>query len=259
MSSLEAIQIDGGEKFQKLKMLLGEGDTLKGVELIPQNNKQKSDLTSLMKKYIDALCKNIKTRMSSGSELLLKFGEVFEPKTYNASDPSVADRAIRDLGDMYGTERDVAVQVIEGGQIEKSTVPALINKDKLISVEWPVLKGMLKGTYRSFAVKNLCQRLIMVHHMLLPNISKLCEVALCICVTSVICERSFSYQNRIKSKFRASMKATTLDGLMKIKMIGPDIEDCDFTAAIKRWHLKKRRLGRLVQPYRMRPKKQKTD
>ncbi|KAL5010650.1 hypothetical protein ScPMuIL_012955 [Solemya velum] len=78
--------------------------------------------------------------MSSGSKVLLKFGQVFEPNTYDASNSKVADEAIRGLGNRYGTEKNVIV--IHGEQIDKTL------HGKLINIEWPVFQGMLRDTYR---------------------------------------------------------------------------------------------------------------
>ena len=45
----------------------------------------------------------------------------------------------------------------------------------------------------------------------MPNVSKLATIAVCLQPTSVECERSFSTQTRLKSKFRVSLATDTLN------------------------------------------------
>ena len=74
------------------------------------------------------------------------------------------------------------------------------------------------------------------------------------CVTSVECERGFSLQNRIKNKFRCSLKPESVDKLMKICQLGPSVESfTGMPAAIHLWLKQKaRRKKRLVQPFKPR-------
>ena len=54
--------------------------------------------------------------------------------------------------------------------------------------------------------------------------TKLSQIALSFCLTGVVCERSFSVQNRLKSKFRCSLKEEKLDCLMFMKIEGLEME-----------------------------------
>ena len=73
-------------------------------------------------------------------------------------------------------------------------------------------------------------------------------------LTSVECERSFSVQNKLKTKHRASVGSEKLNTLMTIYMLGPPAELYDPTPAISYWlRKKKRRKGRLFSEYRPRP------
>ena len=122
--------------------------------------------------------------------------------------------------------------------------------------EWPRLKGMVKGAYSNLDSNQLCKRLILMHKDVMPNMSILASIGLCMQLTSVECERSFRVQNKIKSKFRASLKAETMDSLMKINMVGPDLETYNPDPAITHWmKKKKRRKKRLFAEYKPREAK----
>ncbi|KAH3752382.1 hypothetical protein DPMN_186999 [Dreissena polymorpha] len=101
--------------------------------------------------------------------------------------------------------------------------------------------------------------IILLHAELLPNVSVLAKIALCMQLTSVDRERSFSAQNRLKSKYRASLGAEKLDTLLTITMLGPPIESVDVKPAIKHWQRKKRRKQWLYSEYKPRAKKQKVE
>ena len=67
----------------------------------------------------------------------------------------------------------------------------------------------------------------MLHIDIMPDVSILAAIALCMQLISVECERSFSVQNRLKSKFRASIKGE------KINMLGPAKESYKPETAIR--------------------------
>ena len=93
---------------------------------------------------------------------------------------------------------------------------------------------------------------------MMPELAKLCTIALCISVISVECERSFSAQNRIKRKYRCSLKTENLSNRLNIQMNSATLIDYDPRKAIKLWMAKKkRRIGRLCQPYKARAKKKR--
>lgn len=109
---------------------------------------------------------------------------------------------------------------------------------------------MINGSYKGLATEALCRRVITLHQQMLPEFSKLCRIALCIAVTSVECERSFSTQNKIKNKFRSSLKTENLNYLINIHMSSEELETYNPEKAVKIWKIKKtRRQGRLFQPY----------
>lgn len=56
--------------------------------------------------------------------------------------------------------------------------------------------------------------MFLLHNNLMPNIAEQCEKALYFCVTSMGYDGTFSTQNKITSKFQASLKAPKMDVLL---------------------------------------------
>ncbi len=72
---------------------------------------------------------------------------------------------------------------------------------------------------------------------------KLVAIALTVPMSSVACERAFSTQNRIKTKFRSRLSANNLQNLMTIATARISIEAFDFGKAIDIWqNVKERRI-----------------
>ena len=114
---------------------------------------------------------------------------------------------------------------------------------------------MILGSYKNLSVEKLCKKLIFLHGSLFPNFMVLCKVALCMTFTSVEHERTFSTQNRLKSKHRASFLSVSVDTLMKMSMCGPSLKDFNPIKPVQLWYAKKkRRKGRLSQEYKARKK-----
>ncbi|KAH3720576.1 hypothetical protein DPMN_063476 [Dreissena polymorpha] len=110
---------------------------------------------------------------------------------------------------------------------------------------------MIRGSYSKLSLQDLSKRVINLHNDALPEFTKLCKIGLCIAVTSVECERSFSVQNRIKSKYRCSLKAESLNVLINIQMSKIDVESFEPEKAVRLWDSKKRRRkARLFQDYK---------
>ena len=145
--------------------------------------------------------------------------------------------------------------LIDGTEETVIPVHAMLDQDQLMK-ECPRLKGMTKGAYANLETPALCKRLIKLHADVMPNVAILAAIALCMELSSVECERSFGVQNRLKIKFRASLKAEKLQCLLRINMLGPEMEKCKPEQAIIDWlQRKKRRKGRLFSPYEPRPVK----
>ena len=238
-----------------------EGKLYKGDKL-DFNVNMDDEFDNLRSRYIKSLKHNIKHRLrKEDGDILSDFSKVLEPSTVINMAEESCDEAINHLANFYGVNKEmtrVQGNLIEGTEETVIPVQAMLSQDKLLD-EWPRLKGMLKGAYRSLDPIELCRKLIILHSDLMPNVAILAAIAVCMQLTSVECERSFSIQNRLKSKFRASLKAETLQCLILINMLGPPVDAYKPDAAIGHWYnVKKRRKGRLFSPYSERPaKKQK--
>ncbi|XP_045212023.2 zinc finger protein 862-like [Mercenaria mercenaria] len=234
--------------------------TLNGEKLLRYKDSTENELQRLRESYVSCLQKNIKQRFrKEDSTILNYFSLVLEPSIVNSSRPNESEDAVEALGMFYGDEKTVTV--IHGNfecglqEENKNVVDKLLDRDKLVQ-EWPKLKGMLTGCYKGLSAKAVCQRVIQIHSDKgLVEFSKLCRIGLCIAITSVECERSFSTQNRLKNKFRASLKDENLDNLISIQMSQIPFISYEPRRAVLLWEAKKkRRKSRLRQEYKPRDK-----
>lgn len=260
MGKLEYMKHNDGAGLVDMKRSLDVRDEnvyYKGEQLKNYSENSKSEFSSVRDKYIQAMIKNIRQRCrKEDSEILANLGLILDPCLVDTSSVEQLQAALSFLTNHNGTEK--TTHLVKGSLMNSeecqeivTKVDPLINGDELHG-EWLAVMGMMKGSYAKLDLKNLCKRIILRHHESLPNFSKLACIALCVQVTSVECERSFSTQNRLKNKFRSSLKGEKLDILLNISMSGPALEDYDPKPACRVWLAKKRRRGRLSQDYRPR-------
>ena len=168
---------------------------------------------------------------------------LLEPVSVTSAKEGESESAIVQLSDFFGTGKSVSI--VEGDLLSqvferKREIPALLDSES-IQKEWPILKGMIKGGYSKLSTEDLCKRFIIRHNDMLPNFALLANIALCLQVTSVEYERSFSAQNRLKTNFRSSTKSERLDILLKIHMVGPPLTEYDPSPSIRLWLGKKKK------------------
>lgn len=266
LSKLEILQTRFGRAESSMRdcLELKEEDAgtayLNGEKLSRYSAKIESELSDLKKVYISSLMKNIKHRFrKEDSEIFKDFSLLLEPAVVNSAGSEEIEAALEALGTLYSAKEVTIVHGgIEDAREEITQVEQLLDREKM-KEEWPALRGMISGSYKNLSTQNLCSRVILLHGDMMPELAKLCTIALCISVTSVECERSFSAQNRIKSKYRCSLKTENLSNLLNIQMNSATLTDYDPRKAVKLWMAKKkRRLGRLCQPYKARAKKKKS-
>ena len=175
----------------------------KGDELHGYSSAVDTQFTNMKNEYLNNMVKNIKKRIRKHDNEILKcLSDIFQPHV--ALNNEDIGHALEVLGEHYGSEKTVSIvhgDMISGYTETEKAVEPLITKQDL-NDEWQIFFGMLTGSYRGYSLNNLCQAVIISHHTVLPNLAKLAKIATCIEVTSVECERSFSTQNRIKTKFR---------------------------------------------------------
>lgn len=129
--------------------------------------------------------------------------------------------AIERHSKVYGVSKKTRIvdEDEHGERVDKiSDVDPMLDADGLIS-EWLRLKPMITGTYSKLSPKQLCKRIMIIYKDVFPNFHILAAIALCMQLKSVECERSFSTQNCLKNKYRASLGAKKLDILLKINML----------------------------------------
>jgi hypothetical protein len=100
--------------------------------------------------------------------------------------------------------------------------------------EWKDCSLMMHSD-RSLSLADFCKLLISTPQYVedYANMTKLAYIALIIPVTSVECERGFSMQNRIKTKFRSRIQNPTLNSLMKLAYFSNShfCDDSDYFSA----------------------------
>lgn len=250
----------------KRSITIKEGKAFyKGDELQNYSNDVDTQFEKVKTEYLNNLIKNIKKRIRKHDNEILKcLSDIFQPQIALNMSKDELNQTLEILGEEYGSKKTINIvhgDMISGYTENITTVEPLITRCDL-SKEWKSLHGMIKGSYKGYSLNKLCQALIIHHYKLLPNLAKLAKIAVCIEVTSVECERSFSAQNRIKTKFRSSLKDNALVSLLVANMLGPDCKTYDPKPATHLWlKVKSRRKKRLMQDYAPREthyKKKKT-
>lgn len=131
---------------------------------------------------------------------MCSLSQVLEPCVVNVMSKQQTDDALQTLINHYGSDKVVKnteENLIEGEIVNEASVDKFICGKGLL-LEWQGHLGMVKGTYWHLSLQDLCMRLMVKHKDAYPNLAKLAAVALCMQVTSVECERTFSTQNRDK-------------------------------------------------------------
>jgi hypothetical protein len=109
--------------------------------------------------------------------------------------------------------------------------------------EWAGFKMITINNFSSNNIEVLLPLLIQNYNDIFPNIIKLIQIVYCILFSSVECERSFSRQNKIKTKDRNLLTTDTLDMLMRIFLEGPKSKNFNYTRVFTIWSNQKRCTG----------------
>jgi hypothetical protein len=102
------------------------------------------------------------------------------------------------------------------------------------------VNSLKNGCHKGYSMRNFAEVMISRHIDQMPETSKLCEIALCILVSTAVCERGFSRQNFKKNKFRNCLGELSLDNLMKICDGPADFENFNFNAAVRHSYAEKK-------------------
>ena len=68
------------------------------------------------------------------------------------------------------------------------------------------------------------------------NILTLIDLVLSFPASTAECERGFSHMKIIKNDYRNKLHASTMTDLMTVKLISPEIDDCDPLPAVHHWN-----------------------
>ncbi|KAF7219382.1 zinc finger protein 862-like [Nothobranchius furzeri] len=109
--------------------------------------------------------------------------------------------------------------------------------------EFALLKQTMvsSDSYASLTFQQFAEAVLSDHRGVFTEMEKLIKIALVIPIASVSCERGFSTQNRIKTRFRNSLNNANLTNLMLISELGPPKEQFDFNRAFIKWKEMKQR------------------
>lgn len=108
---------------------------------------------------------------------------------------------------------------------------AEIEELKHLSSEYDDVLHLLTSSYASLKFKEVVNIFIEKYAELFPSTTVMLEIILVVPITSASTERSFSTQNRIKTKYRNRIKDKVLSILIRISESNLSIENFDFSKA----------------------------
>jgi hypothetical protein len=196
--------------------------TYKGV-VLTNATEQAQSFRTLKTSYIGNVIEALRNRFANDSISVLKCFSLIEPRT-DCSDENTAHY----------------IDIIAG------KYEVIFQKD-VLTLEMGSVRDLKKGCYKGLSMQAFARAILTRHNEELPQTAKLCEIALCIPVSTAVCERGFSLQNWLKNKFRSCLGEVSLQNLMKICR-GPSMTSFPFDVAVRHWYaVKKRRHGRLFK------------
>lgn len=218
---LEELQRSRGAYEEKFYSEL-QGNIFRNNKLLDPTNSQKLGIDNLKTTYISRVLDEMDKRFPIPTlEMCAKF-QCVEPCSIkvNIEDPTFGYNCIRDIVQQFCSE---------------------MNIDDVIA-EYALYKQVVKNENVTNFEK-FCEKFLRENNETFPTISRIIQVGLVMPVTSVPCERGFSTQNRIKSKFRNSLNNKNLDILMRISELGPEkLNESQLIRAYNIWYeLKNRR------------------
>ena len=108
--------------------------------------------------------------------------------------------------------------------------------------EWSSCRQFLQNRHfkkHNEVIEYLCTDPVMVQ--MYPNICAMAQICRVIPIHSADVERTFSQLKLIKTNIRNRMIEKTLDGLLRIAIEGPKLEDFPFQNVVTLWASKKQR------------------
>jgi hypothetical protein len=235
LSKLEQFKTESGSKLATVLAVLADCKTeYRKVQLKDNNEETKNDILNVLQNFVNEICKNLKSRFPQEETCVLSaLDKILNPKRLPIRAADLKS---------YGEQHLAIVTKHFCQKPHHSADSIFVSPDQIIS-EWHDCSLQMHAN-RSIGLADFCKQLITTPHYTTqyPNLIKLANLALIVPVTSVECERGFSCQNRIKTKFRARLKNPTLDRLMRLAF-SKDIflNNDDYLIALQKWKDKKDR------------------
>ena len=208
ISKLDLMKSEPSENYAFVLDALSDGkQQYRNVGITDNTEQTKRDVANMAHKFIDAICSKLRDRFPQDeTSTLVALDKVLNPKRL-----PVKACDLRAHGEKYLT---VLIKHYSSPDLDCHT--PFIEANNLLT-EWRNCSMMMHAE-RTLSLSDLCKLLLSTPQYVLqyPNLVKLATVVLIIPVTSVECERGFSCQNRIKTKFRARLQNPTLNNLMQI-------------------------------------------
>lgn len=181
---------------------------------------------SVVNKAIDLCLDGLKER----------FGQLMDsPDSSDSHSPYSPNKVIQDFL-VFNIDswphKDIELIVFGSGNIERLTnwlEPALrmagCQVDDILP-QWQSMKITFNSQFRDKDYSSLWKMFLSKdpYKSDLKDILHLVEILLVLPISAAGCERIVSSQNRIKSSLRASLKTTSLEGLIRISARGPRLE-----------------------------------
>ena len=198
--------------------------------------KDSDELTSLFKKYVDALIKNIDRRFEDCGEVLSSFA-IFDPtllpKTDETGFKEYGEDSIKVLGEhFYQDDEEKKNQKAEKLLTEWQGLKYQINDNLKKIMPQDVKDGKSKITATEWLLNQLVRNKSFCNFY--PSIVFIAEVALALPVSNAWPERGASALKNVKTKQRNRLTSHMLDSILHVCINGPPVESLEGEALIKR-------------------------
>ena len=154
----------------------GRTVTYKGVALTCPDE-QAAEFTSLKESYITNVVDALSKRLLNDSTDTLKCFGLIEPLSECNADQTA----------LYIESLAKKFTFLDASELGK---------------EMKSVTDLKNGCYKGYSLQAFAKAVLLRHQSDLPQTAKLCEIALCVPVSTAVCERGFNLQNWLKSKFR---------------------------------------------------------
>ncbi|XP_076463272.1 uncharacterized protein C17orf113-like [Babylonia areolata] len=190
----------------------GVHNSYKGQDLLHCDAVRVRSYTTMREAFLQSLIQNLDNRFPTADlDILTALGAIFDVRMYPARNlqqhatdalDTVIDRFAADGGDNVLIERDRALR------------------------DFPEFKYTLQA-HNPDSFEKACKVVIMDYDATYPDFAVLANIALTVPVSSVPCERGFSWQNMIKTADRSRLTDAHVDTLLRIAMEGPALSQCN--------------------------------